>query len=127
TPASIALPFGAFAAALRSECNRHVHERYEQWTRAVESDVEALAQLRSTVLQMQAPDDLRQALSEAWQKVQLPATSWEQSWRGVRRVWASKWTDRAYFSRRGRGVAHDSVFMAVLIQEVVPAELAFVI
>src|SRR5262249_34725336 len=111
TPKSIALPFGAFEAALRSERNRHVRERYAQCRAATASDAKALAELRSAVLQLHAPDDLRQALSEAWQKVRLPETGWEQIWRGVTRVWASKWTDRAYFSRRGRGVAHDSVFM----------------
>ena len=51
----------------------------------------------------------------------------EQTWRAVCRVWASKWNDRAYLSRRARGIAHDSLQMAVLIQEVVPAEYAFVI
>ena len=32
-------------------------------------------------------------------------------------VWASKWSDRAWLSRRARGVADTSLFMAVLLQQ----------
>src|SRR5207248_6789546 len=40
---------------------------------------------------------------------------------------ASKWNDRAYLSRNARGIAHEDLFMAVLIQRVIEAEYAFVI
>ena len=45
----------------------------------------------------------------------------------IKQVWASLWNDRAWFSREATGFPHEAVSMAVLIQEVVPAEYAFVI
>jgi Pyruvate phosphate dikinase, AMP/ATP-binding domain len=33
-------------------------------------------------------------------------------------VWASKWNDRAWLSRRARGVPDDALYMAALIQQV---------
>jgi alpha-glucan,water dikinase len=88
---------------------------------------EELAQVRAKLLHLTAPPELQGALQEYWQRAGLPPVSWEQTWHAICRVWASKWNDRAYLSRRARGIPHDSLQMAVLIQEVVPAEYAFVI
>lgn len=45
----------------------------------------------------------------------------------VRGVWASLWTRRASFSRKRYGIPHDSIRMAVLIQEMVEPEYSFVL
>ena len=45
----------------------------------------------------------------------------------MKRVWASKWNERAVLSRRARGIPHDRLLMAVLMQQVVDADYAFVI
>lgn len=42
-------------------------------------------------------------------------------------VWASKWNERAYFSTRKVGVNHSDLSMAVLVQEIIQADYAFVI
>ncbi|HEY7423681.1 MAG TPA: PEP/pyruvate-binding domain-containing protein, partial [Gemmataceae bacterium] len=127
-PKSIALPFGVLDKVLADERNRDLREKFESLIAAAEKDPsEALARLREKVLQLAAPAELRTALLEQWQKASLPQVPWEQAWHAIRRVWASKWNDRAYLSRRARGIPHDSLQMAVLIQEVVPAEYAFVI
>jgi alpha-glucan,water dikinase len=54
-------------------------------------------------------------------------TDWEKTWNRIKQVWASKWNDRAFLSRTRMGIPHESLFMAVLIQQVVPADYAFVI
>ena len=51
---------------------------------------------------------------------------WARLWAAVCRVWASKWTDRAWLSRRAQAIRDADLFMAVLLQQVVPAEYAFV-
>ena len=62
------------------------------------------------------------------EKTGLPGIeNWSAAWTCIKRVWASKWNDRAYLSRRVRGIAHQDLFMAVLIQQVIEAEYAFVI
>ncbi|HEY7156101.1 MAG TPA: PEP/pyruvate-binding domain-containing protein, partial [Gemmataceae bacterium] len=127
-PKSIALPFGVLDKVLADERNRGLRDDWETLIAAAEANPsETLARLREKVLHLAAPSELRDALLEQWRKADLPSVPWEQAWRSVCRVWASKWNDRAYLSRRARGIPHDSLQMAVLIQEVVPAEYAFVI
>lgn len=43
------------------------------------------------------------------------------------KVWASKWNERAYFSTRKVKLDHDFLCMAVLVQEIISADYAFVI
>lgn len=42
-------------------------------------------------------------------------------------MWASKWNERAYFSTRKVKLDHDYLCMAVLVQEIINADYAFVI
>jgi alpha-glucan,water dikinase len=127
-PKSIALPFGVFERVLADERNHRLRDECEALIAAAgENPSDALAQVRAKVLQLLPPPDLQGALHEHWQRAGLPAVPWEQTWNAIRRVWASKWNDRAYLSSRARGISHDSLQMAVLIQEVVPADYAFVI
>jgi alpha-glucan,water dikinase len=127
-PVSIALPFGTFEKTLADEKNRSLGRQADELIARAEQDPpQELARLRELLLELTPPAGLRPALLSAWQQVGLSAISWEQSWTAIRRVWASKWNERAYLSRRARGIPHASLLMAVLIQEVVAAEYAFVI
>jgi alpha-glucan,water dikinase len=68
------------------------------------------------------------SLHAAMQEEGLPLPrGHERVWACIRSVWASKWTDRAWLSREKQGIPHGEVYMAVLIQQVVEAEYAFVI
>jgi alpha-glucan,water dikinase len=127
-PKSIALPFGVLERVLSDERNRRLRQECEALIAAAEEKpAEVLAQVRAKLLQLAAPPELPEALQQHWQRAGLPPVPWPQTWHAICRVWASKWNDRAYLSRRARGIPHDSLQMAVLIQEVVPAEYAFVI
>ena len=42
-------------------------------------------------------------------------------------MWASKWNDRAWLSRRAQAVPEPDLYMAVLLQAIVPADYAFVL
>lgn len=44
-----------------------------------------------------------------------------------KKVWGSKWNERAYFSTRKVKLDHDYLSMSVLVQEVINADYAFVI
>eukprot|EP00798_Chlamydomonas_sp_ICE-L_P020028 gene20028-26744_t len=52
---------------------------------------------------------------------------WTGAWSAICSVWASKWTDRAWLSRRTHSLKDDELYMAVLMQQVIPAEYAFVL
>lgn len=87
-----------------------------------------LAEIRETVLSLTAPEEFRRALWDTLRRAGLSGPeAWDRAWAAVKRVWASKWNTRAWLSRRKLGMADDSLFMAVLIQPVVPADYAFVI
>jgi alpha-glucan,water dikinase len=127
-PTSIALPFGVCEKTLEDGANREVRREYDTLVSAAEKDpAGVLPKLRETVQKLAAPAELRRALEETWQRVGLPAVPWERAWQAIRRVWASKWNERAFLSRRARGIPHDSLFMAVLLQQVVEADYAFVL
>ena len=128
-PASAAIPFGVFERVLGLRLNQETKARYDELSRqAGQGSVETLAALRETVLALHAPEELKSGLGEAMARAGLawPA-DWERAWRCIRCVWASKWTDRAFLSRRRLGIPHDDLRMAVLIQEVAAADYAFVI
>ncbi len=127
-PSSMALPFGACEQTLADPSNSERRTQYESLLQTVEKDVPGtLERLRRLVLELAPPEALRRSLESVWQSSGLPALGWDQVWTGVRRVWASKWNERAYLSRRARHVPHDDLLMAVLMQQVVPADYAFVL
>lgn len=127
-PTSIALPFGVFERTLADKDNRELRRRYGNLLLTADHNPTAvLAQVRTLLLDLKAPAALKESLPTAWEQAGLSLVPWEEVWRGIRRVWASKWNERAYLSRRAGGLAHADLRMAVLIQEVVPADYAFVI
>ncbi len=128
-PASAALPFGVFERVLSFESNRSVAKRYLELARQTASTgTEPLAELRQAILSLQAPAELIEALRAAMAASGLAwPDDWETAWTRIKQVWASKWNDRAFLSRQRIGLPHDSLFMSVLVQQVVPAEYAFVI
>lgn len=130
-PPMAALSFGCFEHALEASENREIAERYRQQVERIddEPDLEpTLAELRGTIERLALPEALRTRIEAvcAEQGVTLPDER-ERLWAAIRSVWASKWTDRAYRARRRLGVPHDDLVMAVLLQEVVEADYAFVI
>ena len=129
-PVSVALPFGVFDQVLKWGPNREVARRYQSLAQACDKDADekALAALRECVLALQAPAELKSALHEVMNTAGLPwPQDWEKAWSRIQQVWASKWNDRAFLSRRRMGLAHADVSMAVLVQQVVSADYAFVL
>jgi alpha-glucan,water dikinase len=132
-PLSVAIPFGVFEKVLSQKPNREIAQRYEMLTREMEGAgeerrSEVLGRLRETVLALQAPDDLVSSLRPVMEEVGLPwPEDWQRAWRCIKGVWGSKWNERAFLSRKTRGIPHGDLFMAVLIQAVVKAEYSFVI
>ena len=132
-PASAALPFGVFEKVLAEENNRKVAEKYAELTGRIqglkeEEKGEGLADLRALVLELAAPDalvtDLRKVLNI--EKLDWPS-DWDGAWTCIKRVWGSKWNERACLSREANGIPHESLVMSVLVQRVVESDYSFVI
>jgi len=62
-----------------------------------------------------------------WPRPGCPLPTLVEAWRCVTQVWASKWNERAFWSRRANGISDEGLLMAVLIQEAIAADYAFVI
>jgi alpha-glucan, water dikinase len=132
-PRSVALPFGVFEKVLEEEPNREVREGYQELCGRADAMAEnqredLLQELKTTILDLKAPPELTSSLHSVMQQAGLSwPGKWDEAWSCIKRVWASKWNERAYLSRKARGIPHDHLLMAVLIQEVMEADYSFVI
>jgi Pyruvate phosphate dikinase, AMP/ATP-binding domain len=127
------LPFGVCERVLTDPRNQDVNEECRAMTASLDrAEREAvpslLARLRDTIMRLQSLPDIEPALRTVMHAARLsPAEPWSEAWRCVTQVWASKWNERAYWSRRIHGIPDEGLVMAVLIQEAIAAEYAFVI
>jgi alpha-glucan,water dikinase len=128
-PSSVALPFGACEQVLADTRNAMIRERYDTLVSKVNGNPgEILPELRHTVMALEAPSTLFSTLTQAMTTAGLTMPeNHGLVWQRIKQVWASKWTERAFRSRRQMCLGHDDLYMAVLIQEVIAAEYAFVI
>ena len=135
-PASIAVPYGAFEAALDDGANKAVKAALNAAVKAIDVSTQAaaeasLAACRAAALQISCPAALRTALCQQLKAADMPVpaddAAFAAAFAALRAVWASKWNLRAYLSLRGNGIAHDSLRMSVLVQRVVGARYAFVL
>jgi alpha-glucan,water dikinase len=132
-PASAALPFGVFEKVLAEENNKDIAEKYAELPRRLEEAegkerAEALAELREAVLAVKAPEELVTSLRRVMEGARLVwPSAWDETWMCIKRVWSSKWNERAYLSRKANGIPHDALVMSVLIQRVIESDYSFVI
>ena len=127
-PRSIALPFGVFEQTLGSPENRELAQQLAALLHQASQEPEIhLPQVRQLLQGLTAPKALHDALLKTWRDAGLPQTDWTRIWKTIKAVWASKWNERAWYSRTARNIDHDDLMMAVLIQQVIAADYAFVI
>ncbi len=131
-PASVAIPFGVFERVLAEKENvavaRRCGELAGKAAKEKGSSGETLMLLRRAILDLKAPAEFVSTLQSAMGRSGLNRPcSWDDAWLSIKKVWASKWNDRAYLSRTAAGTADEELMMAVLIQEVVEADYSFVI
>ncbi|GLJ13650.1 hypothetical protein SUGI_0217250 [Cryptomeria japonica] len=133
-PVSVALPFGVFEKVLSENMNKDVADKITALKNLVaKGDLSKLCDIRQTVLQLKAPLHLMNGLKTKMQGSKMPwpgnegEQRWQKAWMAIKKVWASKWNERAYISTKKTKVDHDDLCMAVLIQEIISADYAFVI
>jgi len=128
-PASVALPFGVFEKVLAMDRNSEIAQRCRELVSRLDGNPEEiLEEIRKTLLGLEAPEELPSVLRGVMEDAGLGwPKDWDDAWMCIKRVWASKWNERAYLSRKARGIPDEDLFMAVLIQQVVEAEYSFVI
>ncbi|XP_043712180.1 alpha-glucan water dikinase 2 isoform X2 [Telopea speciosissima] len=133
-PTSVALPFGVFENILLTDLNKDLANKVSCFDRLVRAgDLSKLQAIQETILQISATPTLINELRSKMKSLRIPwpgdegEQRWKQAWQAIKKVWASKWNERAYISCRKANVNHDHLCMAVLVQEVICADYAFVI
>ena len=128
-PASAAVPFCVCDRVFSMEQNKPLLKQYGKLKKELESNPrKVLPQLRQTLMKLTAPAQFRSVLQKVMKEEGMSCSpEWDGCWERIKHVWASKWNERAYWSRKKWQIDHDKLHMAVLIQEVVEAEYAFVI
>ncbi|MBU0485911.1 MAG: hypothetical protein KKB30_15515 [Proteobacteria bacterium] len=132
-PRSIAIPFCSCEQTMAEAKNQANQREYDDLLKKVDHDPGTiLPRLRSTIKTLTPPSELLSTLEKVMiaEGFELPENKpafFADLYARIQEVWASKWTERAYWSRKNWQIDHDCLVMAVLIQEVVPAEYAFVI
>ena len=130
-PGSFALPFGTFERVLAEDDETRLS--LETAVAAINAATsatarrEALEDARNIISsRLLCPSGLEAALHDA--ATSLSSTvEMERLWDAVCGVWASKWTERAWLSRKACGIPDEDLNVAVLLMELVDAELAFVV
>ncbi|KAJ7534983.1 hypothetical protein O6H91_12G013500 [Diphasiastrum complanatum] len=133
-PTSVALPFGVFESVLSENINKDVASEISTLSNLVtKGDFSKLKDIRKAVLKVQAPPKLIEELKLKMIQSSMPwpgdesESRLEQACTSIKKVWASKWNERAYFSTRKARIDHNDLRMAVLVQEIICADYAFVI
>ncbi|KAF7137206.1 hypothetical protein RHSIM_Rhsim07G0213400 [Rhododendron simsii] len=133
-PISAAIPFGVFETVISDDLNKNLASKISSFSKLVDDgDLSKLKAIQETVLQMKAPLRLTNELKNKMKTSRIPwpgdegEERWNQAWLAIKKVWASKWNERAFVSSRKANLNHSNVCMAVLIQEIICADYAFVI
>ena len=128
-PASVGVPFGVLERLLDEPENQAASKRNQSLIpRIQENPGDVLEEIRRNLLGLNPQQGFISSLRHVMEDAGLKwPEEWENTWMCIKRVWASKWNERAYLSRKAWGIPDNDIFLAVLIQEVIEAEYAFVI
>ena len=128
-PRSVAIPFCVCERVLAMKENKALLQGYNKLEQVIDQNpLQNLLKLRQCINELIPPPDLPKSLKHAMADEGMPwPDDWMTLWSRIKHVWASKWNERAYWSRKKWNIGHDKLHMAVLIQEVVDAQFAFVI
>ncbi|OIW14562.1 hypothetical protein TanjilG_14948 [Lupinus angustifolius] len=133
-PMSVALTFGSFEAALKDKVNQDVANKIASLCKSVRyGDLSKLKAVQEGIMEMNVPPYMIYELEQKFRSSRLPWPSdegnekWNLAWQSIKKVWASKWNERAFLSCQKAKLNHENICMSVLIQEVICADYAFVI
>ena len=136
-PESFSLPFNVFDYFLNlpqnSEEKTNLTNLISQLDSLAENELnkssELLNNCASIILQMEFPkdNDYYKQLSERLIKFGIKENELSEAFKSIKKVWASKFNERAFISCRKIEIKLDEISMAVLCQKIIEAEYAFVI
>lgn len=131
-PESGCIPFKMleYTLALEPEIEKAIHTHIEELnqTTVVKKMNSLLNKCKALVMKLKFNEDdhHHQFIRQSLLAFGIKEVDFPQAWESVKKVWASKYNERAFLATKKIGVTMHSIFMAVLVQKIVPAEYAFV-
>lgn len=134
-PKSVALPYGTLSKVMDDKSNAKAKKAITDLKAKLASRAQAHDGVPVEVQQLKGalattltpPSPLLEQLNDILSKKDMMPLSTEVLWDAICHVWASVFNDRAWLSRRSMGIPDEDLFMSVLLQELVPANYAFVL
>ena len=136
-PESFSIPFNVYNYFINlpqnAEGKKKLQNLISQLDSLNENDLnkssELLSNCVSIILQIKLPeeDDYYKQLTSRLKKFGINEKDLTEAFKSIKKVWASKFNERAYISCRKIGIKLDEISMAVLCQRIIEAEYAFVI
>ena len=136
-PESFSLPFNVCDYFLNLEENSKEKQNLENTISQIDSlpenelnkAPELLNKCASIILELDLPEESEyyKLLVERLQKFGISQKEVPEALKSIKKVWASKYNERAFISCRKVGIKIEEISMAVLCQKIIEAEYAFVI
>lgn len=136
-PESASIPFkmAEYTIGLHAD----VHDEYSKLIQKLKNSMKyggseteletTLDKLKNLILNMEynETDPHHQFLQEQLIQFGIPSDQFGEAWTSIKKVWASKFNERALVATNKLGLSIDQIYMAVLVQRVIPADYAYVI
>lgn len=131
-PSSHALPFGTCEKIIDLPINSSIKQKIEAIMQSIASHPNELkslkihlSELKSLTLQLNLDSSLQSSLYESLN--QIGCKNFDQAWLTIKKVWASKYNERAYSNLIKVGIPLDCIKMSVLCQKVIQGDFSFVL
>jgi alpha-glucan,water dikinase len=138
-PPAVALPHGAFEAALQAPLNRDLAGQLAAQLDGLVAEVDAsggacvpagkLEYVRGLVSSLRVPPglqhELRSALAPLAEAAGGSGYNWDGVWEAIKGVWASQWNERAVTALAKARLPLGELRMGVLLQPLLPARYSW--
>mmetsp|Transcript_19098 Transcript_19098/g.19112 ORF Transcript_19098/g.19112 Transcript_19098/m.19112 type:complete len:837 (+) Transcript_19098:570-3080(+) len=132
-PHQAALPFGVCEFVLSLPINSERLISYNTLSDQLDevgldkSAEEILSKLQEIILNLEIDDENAGIIQEQLASINLPRNQWQDAFSAIKKVWASKYNERAYLSTLKAKISLRDVYMSVLCQEVIEGQYAYVL
>jgi len=136
-PNSIALQFGSIEDILNAESNEKIRNELDDTLKSVlaekSSNIPTISRLlekcKKLIMSLEFPTGPKgELLAKSLEEFGIPKNEIHtKAWNSIKKVYASKYNERAFIATNKIGVSLENIRMAVLVQKVVTAEYAFVV
>jgi alpha-glucan,water dikinase len=132
-PQSSAVPYGSYEHVLSQSCNtltkQLIQEVLDSGLDLNEETSQKLRLVQSLILKLELEDAEKSVLHQLLQSLECPLDeeNWGKAWIALKKVWASKYNLRVFLNSVKARISLDSIRMAVLCQQVVNGDYAFVL